>query len=140
KSNVANVRASWQDFRDGSHGDFSSFLDGIAVCACRDCRECQRCQRVILGETDGLAIAAGERAGLVALAAVVNRPYGVDDVLCEKATACRDDSLAGGESVNLGHDASALFEDGRSTGAMDRAIDASSTQQGRVGGIDDGVR
>ena len=55
-----------------------------------------------------------------------------------KAATGGEDGFAGGEAVDLGHDALALFEDGGASSAVDGAVDTASAEEGRVGGVDDG--
>lgn len=114
-------------------------MDGIAVSSGGNGWEGDGGDGVVVGEAEGFAIATGEGCGFVACAsAIIDGTHGVDNIFCSEAASGGEDGLAGGETVDFGDDALALFEDGRTAGTMDGAIDAASAEEGRIGGVDDG--
>ena len=125
----------------GFDSDFGGFLDGIATGSRGDGGEGERVDSVVIGEADGLAVATGQDCGLIVVSAAINGTDRVDDVFGWKAASRREDCFACGETAGLhfGYDAFAFFEDGGSSGAVDGAIDTASAEEGRVGGIDDGL-
>ena len=56
---------------------------------------------MIVGDADGLAIATGERFGLVLSASSIHRADGVNDIFGGQSSAGGDDSFAGGECADL---------------------------------------
>jgi hypothetical protein len=68
-------------------------------------------------------------------AAVPDRSNGVDDMPGGKPITLRDLGIAGSAAAQR----TALGKQFGSGGAMDRAIDTASTEEGRIGGVDDGV-
>jgi hypothetical protein len=50
-----------------------------------------------------------------------------------------DHGFAGGKRTDFLYDAAALGQDGWTSSIMNGAVDAASAEQGRVGGVDDGL-
>src|ERR1700693_3803600 len=94
---------------------------------------------MIVGDADALTIATGERFGLVLSASSIHGADGVNDIFGGQSSAGGDDSFAGGERADLGHDALALLENRGTASVVNRSIHASPTEQRRVGGVNDGV-
>src|SRR6202162_5492948 len=94
---------------------------------------------MIVGDADALTIATGERFGLLLVASSIHGADGRNDIFAGQWSAGGDDSFAGGERADLGHDALALLEDRGAASVVNRSIHASATEQRRVGGVNDGV-
>ena len=109
--------------------------DRVAVNAATDRRECDGLQVVGDGEAEAVAIAAGQSLRLAVVAVAVTWADGVNDVAGFQAVAVGEAGLAGGAAA----DCAALAQQVRAGGAVDGAVDASSAEQGLVGGVDDGV-
>ncbi len=73
------------------------------------------------------------------LASAIHGADGVNYIFGGQASTGGDDGFAGGECADFGHDALALLKDRGSASAVNRAIHASATEQGRIGGVDDGL-
>src|SRR5262245_38597018 len=68
-----------------------------------------------------------------------NRPYRVDDESCRQISGGRDHRFPGLATTLAGNDLSAIVENGRPSRPMNGAIDTATTQQGRIGRIDDRI-
>src|SRR4029077_12664578 len=117
-----------QSFDDGAKCDFSSLVNRIAECAGRYRREGHGFYSVIAGNADALTIATGEHFGLVLVASSIHGADGVNDIFGGQSSAGGDDSFAGGERADLGHDALALLEDRGAASVVNRSIHASATE------------
>src|ERR1019366_5289379 len=117
ETDVLYLCAGRQSFDNGANCDFSGLVNRIAERSGRYRREGQRSDSVIIGDADGLAIATGERFGLVLSASSIHRTDGVNYIFGGQASAGGDDGFAG---------------------AVNCAVDASAAEQRRVGGVDDG--
>jgi hypothetical protein len=93
-------------------------------------RECERTDCVIVGDADGVTIAARQCFGLI-----LPSP----SIPGRQTSAGGDGRFAGGKGPGLHscHDALAFGEDGGSAGAVNRPVDASATEQRGVGGVSD---
>ena len=69
------------------------------------------------------------------MAAVPHRADGMNHMPCRKPVTPGDFGIAGRTAVQ----GAAFGEKLRPGRAMDRAIDATAAEQGRIGGVDDGV-
>ena len=87
------------------------------------------------GELDRPPVAGRKQLGLAGCAAAPDRAHRVDDVFGVQPPGARDLGVARGAAAVQ----AALLEDLRSGGAMNRTVDASSSQA-RVGRVDDRVR
>ena len=84
---------------------------------------------------DRAAIARGEQIVLAKVAAVPDRPDGVDHMLGLEPVAPGDFGVAGRAAIQR----AALGKQFRPGRPMDRAIDAAPAEQRRIRGVDDGV-
>jgi hypothetical protein len=100
-----------QSFDNGANCDWSGLMNRIAERAGRYRREGQGFYSMIVGDTDALTIAIGERFGLVLSASSIHWADGVNYIFGGHSSAGGDDGFAGGERADLGHDALALVED-----------------------------
>src|ERR1700722_13603564 len=82
---------------------------------------------------------AGQGFGFAAFAVFVDWTDGVDDEFGREASAVGDDGAAGSEAADFCDDGFALGEDGWAACAVNGAVHPSSAEEGRVGGVDDGV-
>src|SRR5438874_13365268 len=80
-------------------------------------------------------IRARELRRLAVPAVAMDRPYGVDHPARAEPTAARDLRVAGGAAAER----LALLQDRRPAGAVDRAVDAATTEKRRVRRVDDRV-
>src|ERR1700675_3443914 len=87
------------------------------------------------GQVQCRAIAGGKQLLLALAATVPDRTDGVNDVLGRQPMTPRDLGSAGRAAAER----SAFDKQFRPRGAMDRAVNATATEQRLIGGIDDGV-
>jgi len=90
---------------------------------------------VDLAELDRAGVARGQRLIFAPATAVPNRADGVDDMPRRQPMAGRDFGVAGFAAM----EGSAFGQEFGAGGAVNRAIDATTAEQARVGGVDDGV-
>jgi hypothetical protein len=83
---------------------------------------------------------AGECLLIIAVAYTVNRSDCMNNVLGGQSAAAGNDGLPSGQFSDLRHDLFAFRQDRWPARAVDGAIHPTSTQQGRVGRIHDGIR
>src|SRR5690606_1751802 len=119
----------------GRDRDLRGELRRVAVDARADAREGDRAQRVFGGDLEGVAVARGEELGLARGTAAPHGPDGVDHVARRQPVAPGDAHLAGRAAA----EAPALLEQLGTRGAVDRAVDAASTEERRIRGVDDRV-
>src|SRR5215471_880581 len=94
---------------------------------------------MFIGKAQGLAVSAGQRLVFSSFAVAIYRANGVDDMLRPKSSSAGDHCLALGQAANLLDDNAAFLQDRRATSVVDRSIDSTASEQGRVGSIYDGV-
>src|SRR5579863_1063840 len=148
---IARVEEDEADFLDGG-GSAKEGLDGggddrgglfarIAVSAGGDGREGDGAKRMLRGESERVAVAAGQQVGVGLMAAAHDWADGVDDMLCGERSGSGDCSLTGGQAAGKlrGAQFAALFQNSRAAATMDGAIHAASAEKGAVGGVNDGV-
>ena len=82
----------------------------------------------------------GQRFSLAVLAPTINRTHGVNHVLCREPSARRDHGFSGRQSSNLAHDLTALGENGRAAGTMDRTVNSAAAEKRRIRRIHNRVR
>ena len=107
----------------------------IAVDARRDRRERDRAATELHGDLERAAVTRGQERGLARVAALPDRPDGMDHVSRREVAGrrrLRVAGLAASEEPRLG-------EDRRPAHAMDRPVDASAAQERRVRGVDDRI-
>src|SRR5882762_10334975 len=131
--------AGRQSFDDGANCDFRGLVNRIAERAGGYRREGQGFYSVIVGHADAFTIATGERFGLVLAASSIHGADGVNYIFGGQSSTGGDDSFAGGERADFGHDALALVQDRGPASVVNRSIHTSATEQIRIGGVDDGV-
>src|ERR1035438_465120 len=84
-------------------------------------------------------MATGKRFWLTLLAPAPDRTDGVDDVARRQASRGSCDCLSGGKTADAPDNLPAGIEDRWASGAMDGAIHTATAEQGRVGGVHDGI-
>ena len=84
-------------------------------------------------------MATGQGFFFALLAAAPNRPDGVNHVPGSQSPSRSGDCLACGQSPLTGDDGLAGFQNRRTTGAMDGAVDTASAHEGGVRSVHDGV-
>ena len=84
---------------------------------------------------DGAAITRRQQLVLARVAAVPDRADGMDHMPCRQPVALGDFGAAGLAAMK----GAAFGEQFGPRRAVDRAIDAAPAEQGRIGGVDDGV-
>jgi len=90
---------------------------------------------VSLAQFDGAGVARCQRLILAAVSPVPHRADGMNHMPCRKPVTPGDFGVSGRTAVQ-----SAAFGEKLGPGrAMDGAIDATAAEQGRVGGVDNGV-
>lgn len=139
EADVLQMSGCGERFESGGHGDMGSVGDRISVDAGGDSRERNGFESMLVGEADRFAMTARQGFGLSVLAVAIDRADGVDNVFCGKMAARGDNGLAGGKAADFADDLFALSEDGRATGAVNGAIDASAAEERGVSGVDDSV-
>ncbi len=87
---------------------------------------------MLVGKTYRLAVTIRQRLGFTTLTAAIDGAHCVDYMFCCQPSACSDDRLPGGQRSDLADDLTALGEDCRSPGAMDRSVDSASAQKRRI--------
>src|SRR5262249_51925677 len=92
-------------------------------------------EAVFAREREALAVAGGKQPVLAALATSPDRANGVDDVTRWQTEARRDLRIPRLAAAELGAGRAKL----RACGAVDRSVNATSTEQCPIGGVDDGV-
>lgn len=117
------------------HGDVGGPFLGKVVNAGADCREGDQVDVVFCGQSQTGLVTRAQQIIFIALTAVPHRSNRVDDVLRGELVSGSDLRHARGASTQF----PALFEQFRSSGSMDGAINTTAAQQGFIGGIDDRV-
>ena len=115
--------------------DGNRLIRRIAVDAGADQGKGNAVKAPVPGDPEGISVAGAEKFFLPVFPVLIDRPDGVDDVLCRKAVAFRDFCLPGRTAAEL----PALREKPRPRGLMDRAVHAPAAEKRRVGGVYDGV-
>lgn len=124
-----------QCFGDGGNRDAGRTIGREAIDAGGNSRKGYRRQRVGLAQFERAAIAGSEQSILAGVAAVPDRPDGMNHMPGRQTVAFGDFGIAGGTATQR-----AAFGKQFGTGtAMDRAIDAAPAEQRRIRGVDDGV-
>ena len=85
---------------------------------------------MLVGQLHGFMMATGQRLGLAAFAAAIDRTYRVDNVFGCEPSACGDHCLSGGQSANFADDLAAFGEDRWPSSVVNRTIDSAAAQQG----------
>ena len=106
----------------------------VAVNTRTDAREGDRANTSFCGQLYRAAIAAGQQFWFSMVTTSPHRPHRVNDVLCRKAVALGDLGFPGFAATQE----PAFVYQLRSGRPVNRAINATTTEQRRVGGIDDG--
>ena len=73
------------------------------------------------------------------VAVAKNRPHSVNHVLRAKISSGGNNGVSRRKPTDLADDCPAFFKNDWTSGTMDRAIDAASAEQRRIGCIHDGV-
>jgi hypothetical protein len=117
----------------GRVGDARRALEGEAVDARRDRGKGDRVEGGFRGQLEAAPVGAFERRILTAGAAPPDRPDRMNDVARLQVVPGRDL----GRARRRAAERPGLFEESRSGRAVDRAVDATAAQEGRVRGVDD---
>lgn len=124
-----------QRLGNGGNCDAGRAIGGEAIDAGGDGRKGDRRQRVGLTEFERAAIAGGEQPILAGVAAVPDRPDGVNHVSGRQPIAPGDPGVASRAATKR-----AAFGEQFGTGAaMDGPVDSAAAKQRRIRGVDDGV-
>jgi MarR family transcriptional regulator for hemolysin len=98
-------------------------------------------QPVLACQNQRVAVTLGQQSGFAPIAAMPDRPHGMNDIVCGQLETCGDARFAGATA-----NARRTFrqrptgcKQRGSCGAVDRAIDATTAEQSGIGGIDDGI-
>ena len=142
---VGGAEATEDDFLDRTrrlqkhvhalHGNHCCFISGEAIDAGGDTRESDALQTALRSEAQGARVAGTELVALAIFTAVPDGADGVDDMAGFEPIAQSDFRFARAAAVQH----AALGQQFRPGGAMNRSIDASATEKGRVGGVHDGI-
>jgi hypothetical protein len=130
-----DVRRRSQRFGNGGNRDACRTIGGEAIDAGGDCREGHRRQRVGLTQFERAAIAGGQQSILAGVAAMPDRPDGMDHMPGRQPVSPGDFGIAGGAATQR----TAFGQQFGAGAAMDGAIDAAAAEQRRIRGVDDGV-
>ena len=117
------------------NGDARRRLAREAIDARRDGREGDRAKPSILRDRQAGSVAAGEDIALAPLAALPDRPDGMDDMGGREPIAPGQPRLARRTTA----DRTAFREKPGPCGTVDRPVDAAAAEQRGICGIDDGV-
>lgn len=94
---------------------------------------------MLVGDPDRLPMAARQSLRFAVSSAAINRPYRMNYVFCRKPPASRHDCLSGRKSSNLADDRAAFRENRRPPGVVNRAIDAPTAEQRRIGRVHNSI-
>src|SRR5580692_8993638 len=119
--------------------NWGSLADRVTIGTGRDSWERYGGEAVGISKANGFAVTACQRIGLALFSAAVHGADRMDHVLCPKVAAGCDHGPAGGQAADLADDLAAFREDGGASSAVDGAVDATSAEQRRIGGVDDRV-
>ena len=122
----------------GAHGldrDPRRLRNGVPVRAGADRRERDRLGTDLVGDLEAAAVAALEEAGLAGVAALPDRPDGVDHEAGREVEAAGGLGVAEGATAEL----TARLEQAGSRRPVDGTVDPAPAQKGRVRGIHDGM-
>ena len=135
KYDARHIRRSSQRLSDRGDRDAGRTIGGKAINAGGNGGKGYGEKCVGLAQFERAAIAGSEQLVFARVAAVPNRTDGVNHIPGRKAIAFGDFSVAGGAATKR-----AAFGKQLGTGGpMNRTIDAATTEQRRIGGVDDGV-
>src|ERR1019366_7313896 len=137
--NFADVSGFLERLSRAGYGDLRRLVHRIPVGPCRNRRDGDGCELKLIGDANRLAMATGQRFRLTLLAAAPERADGMDDVARRQASGGCCDCLSGGKAANAIHNLPAGLQDRRPSCAMDGPVHTTSAEQGRVGGVHDGV-
>jgi len=119
--------------------DFSGILDGISVHARADGRKADGTDAALLGEAEAGVVTSCKLLGLAMLAASINGPDGMENVLRWKGAGARRDCAAGRTSACFGANLIEFTHDGWSTGAMNCAIDTATAMESGISCVGDRI-
>lgn len=120
---------------DGLKGDFGGRFFRIAINAGADARKSQGFEAVLRGQIKAVRVAAAQLLRLARMAAMPDRPHGVNDVAAWQAVSAGDAGLPRGAAAQL----AALLQQFRPGGAVNGPIHPAAAQQRRIGGIHNGI-
>ena len=124
-----------QELRDGVHRHLERLRLGIAVDTGGNQGKGHALAVVLVRKLQRVFVAGGQQLPLAMMTILPDGACGVDDVFARQAIPAGDLRFAGSASVQR----PALLKQLRSRGTMDRAVHTAAAQQGRVGGVDDGI-
>ena len=119
---------------DGAEGDGSGLVEGVAIDAGAERGEGDAGYFMLLGKVEAGLVGTAEQA-LVFISSAIDGADGVKDVFCGQSTCAGGNGTAGGTAADF----ATFGHDGWATGAVNGSIDATTTCEARVGGVDDGV-
>jgi len=135
EDDFVNAGKTLQCRADCGDGYLGRKIDRVAIDACADAGECQRRNAVRARKFHGAAIARCQQFRLAVHATAPDWANGVNDVLGGQPVARGEFCLAGLAASQE----TALVEQVRSGGTMNRTINATATEERRVRSIDDRV-
>src|SRR5271157_5239406 len=95
----------WKSFGNGADGDFSGLMNRIPESSGRDGREGQGLYSVVVGDTDGFAVATSQGLGFALVASAINRANGMNYEFRGQASSGGEDGFTGGKGADFGYDA-----------------------------------
>ena len=124
-----------QEIPDGTGRDLQRLVLRVSVDPGGDQRKGDGFTAGLLRKPERFPVAGGQQAGLPMGAAPPDGTDGMDDEPAGKAVAPGHFGLPGPAAVQ----GAAFRQQLRSGGSVDRAVHSPAAQQGRIGGIDDGI-
>ena len=135
KHHAGQIWRCRQRIGNGGNRDASRAVGGKAIDAGGNGWKCHGRQRVGLTEFERAAVAGGEQLIFAIVAAMPDRPDGVDHMPRRQPVTQRDLGVAGRAAMER----AAFSEQFGAGAAMDRAIDAAPAEQRRIRCVDDRV-
>jgi hypothetical protein len=132
---AVDIRCRGQRFDGRSYGNTGRTVGGKSIDAGGNRRKGNGGKAVLLAQFDGTSVTRRQRLVDSGASPVPNRPDGMNDMARRQAITPGDFGAAGLAAV----EGAAFREQLWPRRAMDRAIDAAPAEQGRIGGVDDGV-
>src|SRR5258708_6346891 len=118
-----------------AHSDLRRRLDRVTVDSATDGRKGDGADPMRECHLQAAPIARGQKIRFAPRPAAPYRTHGVDDVPGREPVTARDLRI----TRRAAAEQTAFGEQLRTGGTMDRTVDTSSAEEGRIGGVDDGV-
>lgn len=124
-----------QETGNGAKRDLRRLIKRIAVDARAYGWECYGPRATRVRDLQTPAVGAGQQFRLTVVAAPVDWPHRMNNVLRLEVTGCRDLGIACLAAAYL----SAILKDGGTTRTVDSAVNAAASQKAGVGGVDNHI-